>query len=300
MTITQTSFSPTYDRVLKSKRIVSWWDMLQIDTRNFLSSLTLISSALGEYQILLTLTSQSQNLLPSQPVETRAIVLKALQTLQDECALHGLKTSETIAQSAFRACADALAGEYWFHPNNLRSVTTALESLIKVIVTEAEGRQFYVLDGTVSEQHDDADALFGAEVVDAFPHAAFDIAEAGKCLSFGLSTACVMHTMRVIECGLDALATHVGVPKSDNWNKTLNAVEAALRTVNKTADGADAAQLAAEAGTHLRFIKNAWRNQAMHSTSKYDKREAKAIFENARSFMAHMAKMTTPDRDDGV
>lgn len=292
-----------YANVLNEKRIVSWWDMLQIDTTNFLSSLTLISSALGEYQILYGMASKLGNYRPTQPIETRALVIRGIADLQEECARHGLEMSEKFAVTAKNECSNALAGENWSHPHNLRTVTAALEQLIKVTVTEAESRQFYVLSSNIDEKHDDADTLFGADVVDAFPHAAFDISEAGKCLSFGLWTACVMHTMRVIESGIDFLALHVGVKKSENWNttlnaieKTLNAFEHALRDINKNTHGQDAAQSAAEAGTHLRFIKNAWRNQAMHQISKYDEREAKEVFENARSFMTHMAEMANTNR----
>jgi hypothetical protein len=44
-----------------------------------------------------------------------------------------------------------------------------------------------------------------------FTSAADDIAEAGKCLSCGRSTACVMHLNRVVEVGLTALATALNI-----------------------------------------------------------------------------------------
>jgi len=203
--------------------------------------------------------------------------------------------SEKFAVTAHKDCIKALAGEHWSHPHNLQTVTTSLEQLLKVTVTEAESRQLYVLSSNVDEKHDDADTLFGADVVDAFPHAEFDISEAGKCLSFGLWTACVMHTMRVLEIGLRALALSVDVVHSENWNQTLIGIENALRKINKKTDGDSAAQKAAEAGTHLRFIKNAYRNQAMHSHSEYDEQDAKRIFGDARSLMQYLAE-ATPDR----
>lgn len=285
-----------YANVSNVKRIVSWWDMLQVDTVNFLSSLTLISSALGEYQILLSMATQTANYRATQPLETRALVLKAIASLQDECSKHGLVMGAKFAHTASGDCLKALAGDSWCHPRNLRIVTGALEQLIKVTVTEADARQFYLLDRTVSEQHDDADTLFGTEVIDAFPSAAFDISEAGKCLSFGLWTASAMHVMKVLEIGLCGLSHHMKIVHSENWNKSLNEIEAALRSISKKTDGPKEEQWAAEAGTHLRFIKNAFRNELAHAGSKCDEREAREIFGNARSFMAHIAEMTEQHR----
>ena len=273
----------------KVTRIVSLWDMLQIDTKSFLAGLTFLGGALSEFKLFLQFHSTGHAMVPILSVENRDQVLFTLDRFRSNCALLGLNISESFAQSARAICFDALAGDDWSHPYNLQQVVIALEMLLNATVAEAASRKFYVLGGDVQEKHDDADALFGVEVVDRFPHAAFDISEAGKCMSFGLWTACVMHTMRVLETGLHALAIFHGVAVSDNWNKTLNDIEAELRGIRKTTDGSGAEQWAAEAGTHLRFIKNAWRNQAMHPHSKYDESDAKVIFVNARSFMQHLA-----------
>lgn len=270
--------------------------MLKLKTRNFIGSLTLLSGALSQYKVILNRQENSIKFIAASSPENRRNVVGAILDLQLNCDRHGLKTSEKMAQSAFDICNVRLGIDHWHVSNNLQTVVIAIEGLIHATMLEIEDRQFYVLDANVDADYDDAEKLFGSDVADAFQNAAFDISEAGKCLSFGLWTACVMHTMRVIENGLEALARHVGVTMSDNWNKTLNEIEAALRSIKKSSDGPDAEQTAAEAGTHLRFIKNAWRNQSMHKISKYDEREAKAIFENARSFMEHIAKMTDPNR----
>ena len=125
---------------------------------------------------------------------------------------------------------------------------------------------------------------------DAFPSVAYDIAEAAKCRAFGRWTAMVMHLMRVLEAGLEALARHVGVEPTNNWNSTLGAIEVRLREVRGNIVGREEEQWAAESGVHLRFIKNAWRNHAMHPHERYDEERAVQIFDNARLFMQHLAQ----------
>lgn len=123
-----------------------------------------------------------------------------------------------------------------------------------------------------------------------FPSASYDIAEAGKCIALGRWTAVVMHSMRVLDVGLTALARQYGLEADRNWNQTLNQIEAKTREVAKRTHGDEGEQWAAEAATHLRFVKNAWRNHAMHPKEKYDEERAVAIFEHSADFMKHLAK----------
>lgn len=58
---------------------------------------------------------------------------------------------------------------------------------------------------------------------------------------------------------------------------------------HKRTHGADEEQWFAEAATHFRTIKNAWRNYAMHGRDAYDEPRAKAIFESVKAFMQHLA-----------
>lgn len=150
-----------------------------------------------------------------------------------------------------------------------------------------------------SARYFSGEPLFGDAVEDGFPDVSYDVAEAGKCLALGRWTATVMHLMRVLEAGLEALAKHLNVPSGENWNSVLNAIEGKLREVRRKVDGREEEQWAAEAGVHLRFIKNAWRNHAMHPLERYDRERAVQIFENTRSFMRHLAAKLAEDIGDG-
>jgi hypothetical protein len=80
--------------------------------------------------------------------------------------------------------------------------------------------------------------------------------------------------MRVLEAGLEALARQVGVTPGENWISVLNAIESKLREVRRKTEGPEQEQWAAEAGVHLRFIRNAWRNHAMHPLERHYRQRA--------------------------
>ena len=74
------------------------------------------------------------------------------------------------------------------------------------------------------------DALFGQDVRTAFPDAAYDVKSAGSSYAFGLYTASVFHSMRVLEHGLRWLCDELGVPFGrDNWGPLIGQLEKKIR-----------------------------------------------------------------------
>jgi hypothetical protein len=59
--------------------------------------------------------------------------------------------------------------------------------------------------------------LFGEDVTLAFPKAAYDISEAGKCLALDRATACVFHLMRVVEVGIARLGSALNIELNPKW-----------------------------------------------------------------------------------
>lgn len=169
--------------------------------------------------------------------------------------------------------------------DNLRSFFVSLVTLINA---EYANRLFVSIPANHRGFLDDL-AIY-QDVAEAFPDLLEDLREAGKCRAFGRWTASVMHLMRALEVGLAFLATRVGVAHEESWNTTLNAIEKKLREVSKKIDGCEEEQWAAEAGTHLRFIKNAFRNHAMHPLERYDEDRAVAIFDNTLSFLVYLSE----------
>lgn len=173
--------------------------------------------------------------------------------------------------------------------NDIGQLIAFGSQMLTVFSDELSGQRLFALPSKHAA-HFTEEFPFGPAVNEAFPSTEYDIVEAARCRALGRWTATVMHLMRVLEVGLAVLADYYGVERSDNWNKVLNEIEAKSRLVKKSVDGSAAEQWAAEAGTHLRFVKNAWRNHAMHHLEKYDEERAVTIYDNARSFMQHLAR----------
>lgn len=182
-----------------------------------------------------------------------------------------------------RALADKL-------PEEERAFIERVSHFQHALFSEMQSKLVVTMSSSNRGLLEQAVPLFGEAVDDAFPRAAYDITEAGKCLALERWTAAVMHLMRALEHGLAALAAFCGVDfGSDNWNQALNKMEAELRKVGRKTHSPADEQFAAEAVTHFRAIKNAWRNHAQHGKDTYDEERALAIFESVRSFMRHLA-----------
>ncbi len=141
-------------------------------------------------------------------------------------------------------------------------------------------------------------ALFGQQVNDCFPSASRDIRAAGSCYATDRNTACVMHLMRILELGLNVLATQFSISFSrENWENIINDVEKAISvryekgkpTIDKKGWQKDR-DFYAEAAKDFRYFKNAWRNHAMHVHEHYDPLEALSVLDHVKTFMDHLAE----------
>lgn len=132
--------------------------------------------------------------------------------------------------------------------------------------------------------------LFGDEVFDRFSSANDDIFEAGACLAFERSTACVMHLMKVLEVGLAALAQELGADKQNDWGSYIREIG---KKLDARAKGAKARsgdeQFFAEAGASFDRMKRAWRNPTMHPDRSYSQQRAEEILLAVKSFMIHLS-----------
>ena len=277
-------------------QIMSYWDMLQISPET-MSALAFVAGCRAEWELWMQLL-QNAGRLGIAPInismQTRAHFLNSCKILGETAAQLGMKASQTAADRASKDCFRLLASPIGFDAPRLARVVSLAGQLLQVFGDEMGGHLLFTLSSRHAHLFSEP-APFGAKVEDAFPSATFDIAEAAKCRALGRWTACVMHMMRVMEVGLRSLARHFDVSADANWNQVLNQIEAKSREVSKRADGAEAEQWAAEAATHLRFVKNAWRNHAMHPTKTYDEERAVTIYESSRSFMQHLSSRLSED-----
>lgn len=279
-----------------TQSVVSLYEVLRIRSDTF-SALSIIAGCRGEWKLMAQLLANSHRLPiapPDIPMETRAHFLRSCEILVETAGELQMNASGMAAMRCREECFDLLASPIGYDHHRLARIVSLSEQLLQVFGDELAGRKLFRLRSGAEALLAD-EPQFGGDVEDAFPSAAYDIQESARCLALERWTASVMHVMRAMEVGLLALADHYGVAPGENWNQTLNQIEARSREVGRKTHGPDAEAWAAEAAAHLRFVKNAWRNHAMHPKSTYDEARAQAIFNNCRAFMGHLATKLADD-----
>jgi hypothetical protein len=119
--------------------------------------------------------------------------------------------------------------------------------------------------------------------------------EAGKCFAVNRYTACVFHSMRVLESGLNSICGQLGyTPKNENWHRILEDLPAEIHKKysphSGAADWRDWEQFYSEATLEFRYVKNAWRNYVMHARDLYAIDEALKIFDHTVGLMDHLSE----------
>jgi hypothetical protein len=114
--------------------------------------------------------------------------------------------------------------------------------------------------------------IFGAEVDGKFPSAAFEIAEAGKCLALERNTAAVFHLMRALEVAIEATRKCIGIPDplkdaDRNWGAMLRKLKDELERRNKQKpqqwNQYGDQYLFSDLHASLDAVRNVWRNATM-------------------------------------
>ena len=134
---------------------------------------------------------------------------------------------------------------------------------------------------------------FGEKVSSRFPQAVVDIEEAAKCLALDRATACVFHLMRVLEIGLQELATDLGLAKVDkNWQTLLDNIRGKIKKLPLTTQvEKDYQSDRQEVVAHLQAVKDAWRNDVMHPRASYTEEQALDVWNHSKPLMAKLAEI---------
>lgn len=160
---------------------------------------------------------------------------------------------------------------------------------------ELEKHHAYIVAPREGELIDSGIGLFGLEVVEALPSIRRDVAEAARCRAYELWTASVMHMMRVAEVGVAALADHLSTPRGSSWGSTIANLQQTLDQQRKAKGDPALKQWASETATYLNFVKDAFRNPAMHPEMSFDRDQAISIYDNTRAFMRKLVQaISTP------
>lgn len=171
-----------------------------------------------------------------------------------------------------------------------KAVAISVRELKTRLKDELNEREFLYAPPAMVKFYKDP-MLFGKDVNDRFPMAIDDIEEAGKCLALGQGTACVLHTMRIIEVGLKALGKALDIPYAPSWESYLRHIGTNIdkKHQNKTAKWKRDEKFYRDLSGDLLTVKQAWRNPTMHVDRKYSVEEAEQIFTAGKSFMVRLA-----------
>jgi hypothetical protein len=162
---------------------------------------------------------------------------------------------------------------------------TNSHQLYVALSDELEKHHAYVVAPKEGELIDSGISLFGLDVVNAYPAIRRDVSEGARCRAYELWTASVMHMMRIAEVGVGALADHLGTSRGPSWGVTINNVQQALDQQRKSQADPNLKQWASEIATYLNFVKDAFRNPAMHPEMSFDREQAVSVYDNTRAFM---------------
>lgn len=260
-------------------RLVSWYDMEKFAAEKYWN----IASNLGSLTFQIAHGTHATTVIGGSRLAT---TISAMAELRSECEAIGLKVAALQIEDTLERLNDR--ENLWTAPQ-IGQLIIAMSVAIKSEMSThlflrvlPERQDFY-------EQPD----LFGKSVADNFSSASSDIQQSGSCYAADRSTACVMHLMRVLELGLNALANKLDVRfERREWENIINEIEAEIKKINGPHAGTDwreQQKFYSEAAKDFRYFKNAWRNHAMHQREYYDAPEARMIFDHVKSFMAHLA-----------
>lgn len=278
---------------MRSFAIVSLWDMLRIDTTEILTPLTYLSGTVKFMQVIHGLVQSgvvSGN--TSFENEERVQILACIKKLRDAANRLGLGASRHAADAAWENGVRRFASVSEFGNREQVDTIDELSYLVKATSDDMKSVCAFALPVQSAELFDDPDAHFGKDALHAFPSIEYDVREAGRCFALERHTAAVFHCMRILEVGLEAMSTNLGLSIASNWNNALNHIEKELRGRSTATHGPtwkDEEMFYSEAVTHFRVVKNAWRNHTMHGREVFDEERARGIFQSTADFTRHLA-----------
>lgn len=278
---------------LKPFQLVSLWEMIQIS----LGKIAAIVSLLTEWQSKLKVHINYSKFLPF-PNNITGTSLLSESTHQ---ALNVNNIKELLEEIKKVVNELGLAGSEKF----LEQIVADLDKITLMNLQDNLKKLEGIIEAELSEQWAmhipknsawwlNNDNSFGVAVKNAFPSALEDIKEVGNCYALDRPTACVFHSMRILEHGLDALANDVGlVFDVQNWQNIIEQIESEIRKqakLPKTAEKDARLQFLSAAAKEFMYFKDGWRNHVSHKRTTYDTYQAYSILSHVRSFMMHLAK----------
>jgi hypothetical protein len=171
-----------------------------------------------------------------------------------------------------------------------------LEAIHRALRAQINNRWFLYLTEEAADLYQSPIAGWGAVPI-RFPSVHAEIIAGSECLAVSQPTAAVFHFMRVLERGLRALATDLGIPTAkqeiSTWGDMLkdikDATDAKVQSLPKGKARTTEAEYYGALLQDFRHFKDAWRDRVSHSDRRYDADEAKSVRAHVRDFMTSLA-----------
>jgi hypothetical protein len=256
-------------------KLVSVWDMLEFYALNFVRTIEFMSAWAA--------------------VSTNKQISKMLLTkLQNDISeLHCTLLGMEAEHSALRLgrILDALENG---SPRSESSLNNDVREMFQTLLDDLKTKVIYMVPYSKVGYFNDASERFSRAVRENFPSAVEDMDEASQCFALNRYTACVFHLMRIMEAGLNVMAKSLNLEVAKNWHRALTDIEREINFWNTTPRPFPAWKAIepsyAEAATHFRWVKDAWRNYTMHIVAHYSDNKTTQIFSNVSSFMSDLAQ----------
>lgn len=190
---------------------------------------------------------------------------------------------ESIWYGTFDIRADFLARDY-------RRVRDGL-------LYELMKHQFLYLPAEDAGFYTHPEKLFPETLV-SFPSATRDVEDACKCYALERYTACVFHSMAILQVGLYTLASDVEIAlrypiEFAEWGEVLRAIQEKIKPYANLPRTDCMRQkydsLYARCACQFEFFKDAWRNHVAHNREVYDKDRAHSALMHVRDFMESLS-----------
>jgi hypothetical protein len=213
-----------------------------------------------------------------------------LKRLKENCDALGLVSTGDLLAWAIK--------DYTANPHSFGDVRSTVEHLAVVLQQELSRHFFAYIDLEKAKYMKSWDEFIrdppcGHEAAGAFPDSLRDVMLAGNCFACGFDDACAYHLMRVLEKGLEALASVFSEPfKYENWHTVIERLESRIRKMDPSfgPDWKTRQKFYSEVACEFMFFKDAWRNHVMHGREEFDPERAKNVYEHVCEFMKRLAR----------
>jgi hypothetical protein len=179
---------------------------------------------------------------------------------------------------------------------NIHTLIDEIKHFNPTLINELRRRVFLYMPPEDTKLYKEADSFF-PRTRKAFPSARYDMDEACRCHALGCYTACVYHCMGVLQYGLYALASGLGVSFSFSielaeWNAVIGAIEVKIKPFRegpRTDKKDEDLSFYSECAAQFRYFKDAWRNHVAHGREVYDRDQAHSVLIHVRDFMEKLS-----------